>query len=229
MVRKCPKYPGQARRRIGDRLDITGARRGLDGAEAILTLRALISSGDYPDVLVMPTARAGPAGGHGLRGPRGRDNFRDFEKGEQRVAGGIASGRDASGCHAGQGLLLQLHVGVCWRSQILQPSECLSGGTGFGVVIEVLRAVLAAAVVGCVGGPVSGGGSLPGDGDADVDAEESCQQGCGEFGCEAEQRGRTCRAGVEPELAQALGEAVCADRLAGLPAGEQPAGVSLVS
>ena len=31
------------------RLDITGARWGLDGAEAILTLRALISNGDFDD------------------------------------------------------------------------------------------------------------------------------------------------------------------------------------
>jgi len=34
---------------IGDRLDITGARWGLDGAEAILTLRAVISNGDFDD------------------------------------------------------------------------------------------------------------------------------------------------------------------------------------
>ena len=34
---------------IGDRLDITGARWGLDGAEAILTLRAMISNGDFDD------------------------------------------------------------------------------------------------------------------------------------------------------------------------------------
>jgi hypothetical protein len=32
---------------IGDRLDITGARWGLPGAEAILTLRAVISNGDF--------------------------------------------------------------------------------------------------------------------------------------------------------------------------------------
>lgn len=32
---------------IGDRLDITGARWGLKGAEAILTLRAVISNGDF--------------------------------------------------------------------------------------------------------------------------------------------------------------------------------------
>lgn len=32
---------------IGDRLDITGARWGLQGAEAILTLRAVIANGDY--------------------------------------------------------------------------------------------------------------------------------------------------------------------------------------
>ncbi len=50
----------------------------------------------------------------------------------------------------------------------LQPSECLSGETGFDVFV----AVLALAVVGCVGRLVSGGGSLPGDSDADVDAEK---------------------------------------------------------
>ena len=32
---------------IADRLDIGGARWGLDGAEAILTLRAVISNGDF--------------------------------------------------------------------------------------------------------------------------------------------------------------------------------------
>ncbi len=38
-----------------------------------------------------------------------------------------------------------------------------------------------------------------------------------------------CRTGAESELAQPLGQAVGADRLAGLPAGEQPAGASLVA
>jgi hypothetical protein len=38
---------GACRHLIGDRLDITGARWGLDGAEVILTLRALISNGDF--------------------------------------------------------------------------------------------------------------------------------------------------------------------------------------
>ena len=33
---------------IGDRLDITGARWGLQGAEAVLKLRALWSNGDFP-------------------------------------------------------------------------------------------------------------------------------------------------------------------------------------
>ena len=80
-------------------------------------------------------------------------------------------------------------VGLLWRSQILQPSECLSGGAGFGAFVDVRRSALASAVVGGVGGPVSGGGSLPGDGDADVDAEQSGEQGCGEFGGEAEQGG----------------------------------------
>src|SRR5262249_46158684 len=40
---------GACRHLIGDRLDITGARWGLDGAEAILTLRAVLSNGDFGD------------------------------------------------------------------------------------------------------------------------------------------------------------------------------------
>jgi hypothetical protein len=40
---------GACRHLTGDRLDITGARWGLDGAEAILTLRATISNGDFDD------------------------------------------------------------------------------------------------------------------------------------------------------------------------------------
>jgi hypothetical protein len=38
---------GACRHLIGDRLDITGARWGLQGAEAILTLRAVIANGDF--------------------------------------------------------------------------------------------------------------------------------------------------------------------------------------
>ena len=38
---------GAARHLVKDRMDITGARWGLDGAEAILKLRALISNGDF--------------------------------------------------------------------------------------------------------------------------------------------------------------------------------------
>ena len=34
---------------VKDRMDITGARWGLDGAEAILKLRAVIASGDFED------------------------------------------------------------------------------------------------------------------------------------------------------------------------------------
>ena len=40
---------GACRHLIGDRLDITGARWGPDGAEAILTLRAVLSNGDFDD------------------------------------------------------------------------------------------------------------------------------------------------------------------------------------
>jgi hypothetical protein len=38
---------GACRHLIGDRLDITGARWGLQGAEAVLKLRALCSNGDF--------------------------------------------------------------------------------------------------------------------------------------------------------------------------------------
>lgn len=40
---------GACRYLVKDRLDITGARWGLDGAEAVLKLRALISNGDFED------------------------------------------------------------------------------------------------------------------------------------------------------------------------------------
>ncbi|HEX3961342.1 MAG TPA: hypothetical protein VHZ03_32760 [Trebonia sp.] len=40
---------GACRHLIADRLDIGGARWGLDGAEAVLTLRAVIANGDFED------------------------------------------------------------------------------------------------------------------------------------------------------------------------------------
>ncbi|MGH3185235.1 MAG: ISKra4 family transposase, partial [Streptosporangiaceae bacterium] len=40
---------GACRHLIADRLSITGARWGLDGAEAVLTLRAVISNGDFEE------------------------------------------------------------------------------------------------------------------------------------------------------------------------------------
>ena len=42
---------------IADRLDITGARWGLHGAEAVLRLRALITNGDFEDYWAFHTAR----------------------------------------------------------------------------------------------------------------------------------------------------------------------------
>jgi len=39
---------GACRYLVGDRLDITGARWGLHGAEAVLKLRALHTNGDFP-------------------------------------------------------------------------------------------------------------------------------------------------------------------------------------
>lgn len=38
---------GACRRLVKDRMDLTGARWGLDGAEAILKLRALTTNGDF--------------------------------------------------------------------------------------------------------------------------------------------------------------------------------------
>jgi len=38
---------GACRHIVNDRMDTTGARWGLHGAQAILTLRALVSNGDF--------------------------------------------------------------------------------------------------------------------------------------------------------------------------------------
>ena len=39
---------GACRHLVKDRMDLTGARWGLEGAEAVLKLRALRSNGDFP-------------------------------------------------------------------------------------------------------------------------------------------------------------------------------------
>ncbi len=48
---------GACRHLIADRLDITGARWGLDGAEAVRRLRALITNSDFEDYWIYHTAR----------------------------------------------------------------------------------------------------------------------------------------------------------------------------
>ncbi|MFF4353819.1 ISKra4 family transposase [Streptomyces sp. NPDC001530] len=48
---------GACRHLIADRLDITGARWGLDGAEAVLQLRTLITNGDFEDYWILHAAR----------------------------------------------------------------------------------------------------------------------------------------------------------------------------
>ncbi|GHH95777.1 hypothetical protein GCM10017779_62340 [Streptomyces capillispiralis] len=48
---------GACRHVIADRLDITGARWGLVGAEAVLQLRALITNGDFEDYWIFHAAR----------------------------------------------------------------------------------------------------------------------------------------------------------------------------
>jgi hypothetical protein len=42
---------------IGDRLDITGSRWGIEGAEAILRLRAVIDNGDFQTYWAFHTRR----------------------------------------------------------------------------------------------------------------------------------------------------------------------------
>jgi hypothetical protein len=65
---------GACRHLIADRLDIGGARWGLDGAEAVLTLRAVISNGDF------------------------REYWRfHLERGHQRLYPGTTQGRYALG------------------------------------------------------------------------------------------------------------------------------------
>ena len=92
------------------------------------------------------------------------------EEGEQAVGGAVAAGFGVGWRGAGQGAFLDLHVGVLWRTQISQLSECLSCSGVIGADWRHGWGV-AAADFSCVGGPVSGGGALPGDGDRDVDAE----------------------------------------------------------
>jgi hypothetical protein len=48
---------GAARHLIGDRLDIAGSRWGIEGAEAILTLRAVIDNGDFEAYWAFHTRR----------------------------------------------------------------------------------------------------------------------------------------------------------------------------
>jgi hypothetical protein len=48
---------GAARHLVADRLDITGSRWSVPGAEAVLTLRALISNGDFPQYWTFHTHR----------------------------------------------------------------------------------------------------------------------------------------------------------------------------
>ena len=52
---------GACRHLIGDRLDITGARWGLQGAEAVLTLRAVISQRRLRRILALPPGPRTPA------------------------------------------------------------------------------------------------------------------------------------------------------------------------
>jgi hypothetical protein len=48
---------GAARHLVADRLDITGSRWTVPGAEAVLTLRTVISNGDFPDYWIFHTRK----------------------------------------------------------------------------------------------------------------------------------------------------------------------------
>jgi hypothetical protein len=62
---------GACRHLIADRLDITGARWGLDGAEAVLQLRALITNGDFENYWKFHAAREH----HRLYSSPGQENY----------------------------------------------------------------------------------------------------------------------------------------------------------
>ncbi|WP_409375186.1 hypothetical protein [Streptomyces justiciae] len=56
-ARAADKARQTARHLVADRLDITGSRWTVPGAEAVLTLRALISNGDFPQYWTFHTHR----------------------------------------------------------------------------------------------------------------------------------------------------------------------------
>jgi hypothetical protein len=60
---------GACRHLVGDRLDITGARWGLHGAEAVLKLRALWTNGDFPAYWQFHVRREAPRIRVGMKGP----------------------------------------------------------------------------------------------------------------------------------------------------------------
>ena len=60
-----------------------------------------------------------------------RNASRSSEAGSGRV--------QCAGGGPGDRSFLERRVGVFWRSQILQPSECPSGGAGFGAFVDVRR------------------------------------------------------------------------------------------
>src|SRR6266498_1896462 len=62
---------GACRHLIGDRLDISGARWGLDGAEAVLKLRAVRTNGDFDRYWHFHLAREN----HRVHTPRSQDAY----------------------------------------------------------------------------------------------------------------------------------------------------------
>lgn len=60
---------GACRHLIGDRLDITGARWGPQGAEAVLRLRALRSNGDFDAYWRFHVRHEAPHDREGVKGP----------------------------------------------------------------------------------------------------------------------------------------------------------------
>jgi hypothetical protein len=73
-------------------------------------------------------------------------------------------------------------------------------------------------------------GALPSDCDADVDAEQSREQRGGQFGGEAEQRGRASLARRDPQFRETVRKVGSTEGVgAGPSAGEEPLGRSLIA
>ena len=95
---------GACRHLVKDRMDITGARWGLAGAEAILKLRAIKANGDFDDLLALPPRpRTTPRPRSPLPQPRHPSPMTvtpgPFRRAAPPISGRVAGGIAAPGSH----------------------------------------------------------------------------------------------------------------------------------